>query len=66
MEKIYLVCIYLLVIFCGGCAVAEMITNTVSSLGVFLVAAGIGLLLYTISLIKEPKKKNDLSRISKS
>jgi len=62
MEKIYFICIYLLVLFCGGCAVAEMVTNSVSPLGVFLITAGIGLLVYTIRLLKEPEKKNELSR----
>jgi hypothetical protein len=63
MEKIYFTCIYLLVIFCAGCAVAEMFTSIVSPLGLFLVASGIGLLVYTIGLMKEPAGKSELSRI---
>jgi hypothetical protein len=52
MGKIYFLIIYVLVVFCGGCAVTEMISGTVSFLGVLLIGAGIGLLVYTMRLLR--------------
>jgi hypothetical protein len=66
MEKIYLVCIYTLVIFCGGCAVTEILTGDVSLFGLTMIAAGMALLVYTIRLMSKPERKPGLSRVSEN
>jgi len=55
MKNLFVILIYLLIIFCGGCAVTEVIIGSGRLWGLMCIIAGLSIIVYIVRL---PVDKN--------